>query len=152
MKEVLGQIAGFLFGTPGTPEEHENAFRHIVGDLNPTAAAERLRGGVQHNTEKAGALLAAQGIFTVADTFALDHGWPPIPILTSLVSLVVGTFLAMSILRSTMRMYRHASEHADPVRMIYNMLLSRMIRFNTALYLTFFSVLLLGATAVSYAF
>src|SRR5665213_1260960 len=131
---MLQHIIGFVFGIPGTAEERETALRNIAGGLNPIEAAERLHGAAQHNTEKAGALLAAQGIFTVADTFALDHGWPPIPILTSLVSLVVGTFLAMSILRSTMRMYRHASEHADPVRMIYNMLLSRMIRFNTALY------------------
>jgi len=146
---VLRRIAGFLLGTPGTAEERENAFRNIVGDLNPTAAAERLRGGVQHNTEKAGALLAAQGIFTVADTFALDHGWPRTPILISLASLVAGTFLAMSILRSTMRMYRHGSAHADPVRLIFRMLESRMIRFNLALYLTFLSILLLAGAALS---
>lgn len=145
---MLQQFLGWLLGTPGSPEEHENAYRHIVGDLNATAAAERLRGGVQHNTEKAGALLAAQGIFTVADTFALDHGWPQIPILISLVSLIVGTFLAISILRSTMRMYRHAPDRADPTRLIYAMLLSRMIRFNLALYLTFFSILLLGGAAI----
>jgi len=149
---MLQQVLGWLLGTPGSPEERENAFRHIVGDLNATAAAERLRGGVQHNTEKAGALLAAQGIFTVADTFALDHGWPRVPILISLVSLIAGTFLAISILRSTMRMYRHDAERADPVRLIFKMLLSRMIRFNLALYLTFFSILLLGGAAVLDAF
>jgi hypothetical protein len=145
---MLQQFLGWLLGTPGTPEERENAYRNIVGDLNATAAAERFRGGVQHNTEKAGALLAAQGIFTVADTFALDHGWPRIPILISLVSLIAGTFLAISILRSTMRMYRHGAEQADPVRLIFKMLLSRMIRFNLALYLTFFSILLLGSAAL----
>jgi len=149
---MLQQVLGWLLGTPGSPEERENAFHHIVGDLNATAAAERLRGGVQHNTEKAGALLAAQGIFTVADTFALDHGWPRIPILISLVSLIAGTFLAISILRSTMRMYRHSAERADPVRLIFRMLLSRMVRFNLALYLTFFSILLLGGAAILDAF
>lgn len=148
---MLGQFAGWLFGTPGTPQEHENAYQHVVGAVSPIAAAERLRGAVQHNTEKAGALLAAQGIFTVADTFALDHGWPKIPILISLASLVTGTFLAMSILRSTMRMYRHAPDHAeDPVRVIYAMLISRMTRFNIALYLTYLSILLLAAAAMSF--
>jgi len=147
---MLQQFLGWVFGTPGSPEERENAYQHIVGALDPIAAAERLRGGVQHNTEKAGALLAAQGIFTVADTFALDHGWPKIPILISLGSLVTGTFLAMSILRSTMRMYRHAPDDADPVRMIYAMLMSRMIRFNAALYLTFLSILLLAIAAMSF--
>ena len=148
---MLQQFLGWLLGTAGSPEERETAYRHIVGDLNATAAAERLRGGVQHNTEKAGALLAAQGIFTVADTFALDHGWPKTPILISLASLIAGTFLAMSILRSTMRMYRHRVEGLAPARLVYDLLLSRMIRFNLALYLTFTSVLLLAIAALSFA-
>jgi hypothetical protein len=147
---VFEQIIGFIFGTPGSAEERETAYRNLIGNLDPISAAERMRGGVQHNTEKAGALLAAQGIFTVADTFALDHGWPQIPILISLGCLIFGTFLAMSILRSTMRMYRHKSDQRDPVRMIFAMLLSRMIRFNTALYLTFLSILLLGIAAASF--
>ena len=146
----MSEFFGWLFGTPGTPVEYENAYQHIAAALSPIDAAERLRGAVQHNTEKAGALLAAQGIFTVADTFALDHGWPKIPILISLVSLVTGTFLAMSILRSTMRMYRHAPDRADPVRMIYAMLISRMTRFNMALYLTYLSILLLAIAAMSF--
>ncbi|HEY1631521.1 MAG TPA: hypothetical protein VGF56_09405 [Rhizomicrobium sp.] len=144
---MLGQILGFVFGIPGTAEERANALRNIVGDLSPTAAAERLRGGAQHNTEKAGALLAAQGIFTVADTFALDHGWPQTSILVSLGCLITGAFLAMSILRSTMRMYRHKAGLHDPVRMIFDMLISRMVRFNIALYLTFLSILLLALAA-----
>lgn len=147
---MLRALAGFLFGTPGSAEEHETTYRNLIGDLDPIAAAERMRGGVQHNTEKAGALLAAQGIFTVADTFALDHGWPRILILISLGCLIVGTFLVMSILRSTMRMYRHPAERADPVRQIFALLLSRMVRFNSALYLTFLSILLLGIAAASF--
>jgi hypothetical protein len=147
----MGQFLGWLLGIPGTPEERETAYKNLIGDLDAIAAAERMRGGVQHNTEKAGALLAAQGIFTVADTFALDHGWPQLPILISFGCLIAGAFLAMSILRSTMRMYRHRLERADPVRQIYAMLLSRMIRFNIALYLTFLAVLLIMAAAISFA-
>ena len=147
---MIRDIVGFVFGIPGTAEERETALRNIVGDLNPREAAERLRGAAQHNTEKAGALLAAQGIFTVADTFALDHGWPQLPILASLGCLIAGSFLAMSILRSTMRMYRHRPDHRDPVRLIFDMLMSRMVRFNSALYLTFFSILLLGIAALSF--
>jgi len=147
----MGQFLGWLLGIPGTPEERETAYKNLVGDLDGIAAAERMRGGVQHNTEKAGALLAAQGIFTVADTFALDHGWPQLPILVSLGFLIAGAFLAMSILRSTMRMYRHKIGHTDPVRLIYAMLLSRMIRFNTALYLTFLAVFLILLAAISFA-
>lgn len=147
---MLGTAIGFLFGIPGTAEERENTYRNLIGDLGPIAAAERMRGGVQHNTEKAGALLAAQGIFTVADTFALDHGWPKIPLLVSLGCLIVSTFLIISILRSTMRMYRHSTDGTEPVRQIFTMLLSRMIRFNSALYLTFLSILLLGIAAISF--
>ena len=147
---MLQQLFGWLFGIPGTPEERENAFQRLKGDSGGEAAIERLRNAVQHNTEKAGALLAAQGIFIVADTFALDHGWPKLPILVSLGSLVVGAFLVMSILRSTMRMYRHSVENFDPLREIYALLLSRMIRFNSALYLTFLSILLLAIAATSF--
>jgi hypothetical protein len=149
---MLSQVLGWLFGTPGTADERENTFRTVAGDLQGAAALERLRNAVQHNTEKAGALLAAQGILIVADTFALDHGWPRVTILTSLISLVAGSFLVMSILRSTMRMYRHGNGSVDPARLIYRLLLSRMVRFNGALYLTYLSVLLLGIAAINYAF
>ncbi len=148
---MLRGVLALLLGTPATAAERENAFHNIVGGLATHAAAERLRGAVQHITEKAGALLAAQGIFAVADTFALDHGWPRWPLLASLAILIAGTFIAMSILRSTMRMYRHREDKADPVRLIFAMLESRMIRFNIALYLTFLSILLLGIAAASYA-
>lgn len=146
---MFQHLFGWAFGIPATGER-EIALQNTIRGLDAVAAVERLRDGVQHNTEKAGALLAAQGIFIVADTFALDHGWPKIPILISLVSLVAGAFLVMSILRSTMRMYRHHIEVSDPVRRIYSLLLSRMIRFNLALYLTFLSILLLAAAALSF--
>jgi hypothetical protein len=146
---MLQHFFGWVFGIPAA-SEHDATVQNLSGGLDPVAASERLRNAVQHNTEKAGALLAAQGIFIVADTFALDHGWPKIQILVSLVSLVVGAFLVMSILRSTMRMYRHRVEGAEPIRAIYNLLISRMIRFNSALYLTFFSILLLAIAAMSF--
>ncbi len=146
---MFRHVFGWVFGIPAS-SEHDETVKNLSVGLDPIAAAERLRNAVQHNTEKAGALLAAQGIFIVADTFALDHGWPKIQILVSLVSLVVGAFLVMSILRSTMRMYRHRVEGAEPIRAIYNLLISRMIRFNSALYLTFLSILLLAIAAMSF--
>jgi hypothetical protein len=146
---MLQHVFGWVFGIPAS-SEHDATVQNLSSGLDPVAASERLRNAVQHNTEKAGALLAAQGIFIVADTFALDHGWPKIQILVSLVSLVVGAFLVMSILRSTMRMYRPRSESAEPIRAIYNLLISRMIRFNSALYLTFLSILLLAIAAMSF--
>lgn len=147
---MLRQIFGFVFGIPGTPEEYETAFVRLKGNDGTDAAVERLRNAVQHNTEKAGALLAGEGLFIVADTFALDHDWPKALVLVSLLCLVLGAFLVMSILRSTMRMYRHNRQNFDPLREIYALLLSRMIRFNSALYLTFLSIVLLGIAAFSF--
>jgi hypothetical protein len=146
---MLQHVFGWVFGIPASGE-HEATLQNLSRGLDPVTASERLRNAVQHNTEKAGALLAAQGIFIVADTFALDHGWPKIPVLVSLVSLVVGAFLVMSILRSTMRMYRRRTEGVEPIRAIYKLLISRMIRFNSALYLTFLSILLLAVAAMSF--
>lgn len=146
---MFEHLFAWVFGIPAS-SEHEATLQNLAAGLDQVAASERLRNAVQHNTEKAGALLAAQGIFIVADTFALDHGWPKIQILVSLVSLVVGAFLVMSILRSTMRMYRHRVEGAEPLRAIYKLLISRMIRFNSALYLTFLSILLLAIAAMSF--
>jgi hypothetical protein len=146
---MLRHLFGWAFGIPAS-DEREITLQNAIRGLDAAAAVERIRDGVQHNTEKAGALLAAQGIFIVADTFALDHGWPKVPILVSLASLVAGAFLVMSILRSTMRMYRHRIEGVEPVRLIYDLLLSRMVRFNLALYLTFLSILLLAIAAMSF--
>jgi hypothetical protein len=146
---MLRHVFGWVFGIPAS-DEHDATVENLAAGLDPIAAAERLRNAVQHNTEKAGALLAAQGILIVADTFALDHGWPKIPILVSLISVVVGAFLVMSILRSTMRMYRPRTGGGEPIRLIYHLLISRMIRFNSALYLTFLSILLLAIAAMSF--
>ena len=146
---MFQHLFGWIFGIPAK-DEREIVFENATSGLEGAAAMERLRDGVQHNTEKAGALLAAEGLFIVADTFALDHGWPKLPILISLSSLVASAFLVMSILRSTMRMYRHRVEGLAPARLVYDLLLSRMIRFNLALYLTFTSVLLLAIAALSF--
>ncbi|HWD48703.1 MAG TPA: hypothetical protein VG309_02175 [Rhizomicrobium sp.] len=145
---MFQHLFAWVFGIPAS-DERENAFQNATLGLDSGDAVQRLRDGVQHNTEKAGALLAGEGLFIVADTFALDHDWPRIPVLISLVCLVLGAFLVMSILRSTMRMYRHPIAGANPARLVYHLLLSRMIRFNLALYLTFASVLLLGIAAAS---
>jgi hypothetical protein len=146
---MFQHLFGWVFGIPASGER-EIAFQNATRGLEGGDAVERLRDGIQHNTEKAGALLAAEGLFIVADTFALDHGWARIPILISLACLVAGAFLVMSILRSTMRMYRHRVDGLNPARLIYDLLLSRMIRFNLALYLTFSSVILLGIAAFSF--
>ena len=113
-------------------------------------AFERILGGMQHNTEKAGALLAAQGIFAVACTYGIDHGWPKIISIPAILLLLVGALLAMSMLRSTAAPFTR--EAGNVARVAFDLLVSRMIRFNLALYMTFLSILLLGAAAISDVF
>ena len=137
-----------ILGIPIGKEDRERAYRNVVGDMKPAEAFARILGGMQHNTDKAGALLAAQGIFAVACTFAIDHGWPRLPALLAILLLFVGALLAMSILRSTSSPF-HTGAEADAPRMAFRLLISRMVRFNIALYMTFVSIFLLGIVASS---
>jgi hypothetical protein len=138
-----------IFGIPIGKANRERAYRNAAGDLKPADAFARILGGMQHNTDKAGALLAAQGIFTVACTFAIDHGWPRLPALSAILLLLLGALLAMSILRSTIAPF-HTGSEAEVPRIAFRLLISRMVRFNLALYMTFVSILLLGMAAVSF--
>jgi len=106
-----------------------------------------------HITQKSGALLAAQAIFIVVDTYGLDHGWPRIAVLVSVVSLILSALILMINLRTV---YMEAADGtADPAEMERAALMqigrlagTRGARFNIALYLTFLSVILMGFGAV----
>ncbi|HEY1709071.1 MAG TPA: hypothetical protein VGG10_12455 [Rhizomicrobium sp.] len=147
----MSLLAGFL-GVPLTGEERALTLKTIVSDRSGADAIDHMRTAVHHNTEKAGALLAAQSVFAVAATFALDHGWPRIPVLLSILLLLVGSLLAMSILRSTVSMYGRKAVKTDPVQLVFDLLLSRMARFNTALNLTFVAIVLMIGAALAYFF
>jgi hypothetical protein len=142
------RLLGSILGVPATAEERENTFKALMGNQTGTAATAQFLMGAQHNTDKAGALLAAQGLFALAGSFALDHGWPKPIVLASMLLMFVGSLLVMSTLRGTIDEYRQTPEKTDPVRLMFNMLLWRTIRFNTALYLTFISILLLVVAAL----
>jgi hypothetical protein len=148
MLDLLSRI----LGVPLTAEGNKRAFKNVIGDLTGHQAVAHILAGVMHNTEKAGALLAAQGMFVLAGTFALDHGWPKLLVLASLLLLVTGAMLAMSILRSTAGVFRDASEAANPLWRMFYLLRSRMIRFNIALYLTFLSTALLALAALMFVY
>jgi hypothetical protein len=146
-------VPGFfatVLGMPPSRAARERAYSSIVGELDEMRAFERILGGMQHNTEKAGALLAAQGIFAVACTYGIDHGWPKIVAVPAILLLLVGALLAMSMLPSTASPFTH--EAGKISRRAFDLLVSRMIRFNLALYMTFLSIVLLGAAAISDAF
>ena len=137
-----------VFGVPPSRAGRDHAYSSVVGDLDDMRAFERILVGMQHNTEKAGALLAAQGIFALACTYGIDHGWPKMFSIPAIVLLLTGALLLMSMLRSTAAPF--ARERGNIARTAFDLLVSRMIRFNLALYLTFLSILLLAAAALSF--
>ena len=144
----MSNIIATVFGVPPSRAERDNVYASIVGDLDDMRAFERILGGMQHNTEKAGALLAAQGIFAVACTYGIDHGWPKFLAIPAILLLLIGALLAISMLRSTAVPFTRGS--GNIARVAFDLLVSRMIRFNLALYMTFLSILLLAAAAVSF--
>ncbi|HWD26457.1 MAG TPA: hypothetical protein VG387_04785 [Rhizomicrobium sp.] len=140
------RLLELLFGMPFGREDRLAAFDKMVGGRSPQDAADILRWSAGHNTEKSGALLGAQAIFVVVDTFVLDRGWPRGAVLAALFLVLAAALILMTNLRSTMMAYRQ-SEDVDPNRHIFGMLLARTVRFNLALYMTFLSILFLGAAA-----
>jgi hypothetical protein len=111
-----------------------------------------LNDSLGHLTQKAGALLAAQAIFLVVDTWGTDHGWPRAAVAISIVLLVLSALIVMSLLRS---IYVLAPDTDDPQAFILEHMVSmskiltwRAARFNVALLMTFLSVILLGFGAV----
>jgi hypothetical protein len=140
----------WMLGVPLTGETRARALRNVLGDRQGDQASEFMFQGIIHNTVKAGALLTAQGMFAVFATYALDHGWPKAPVLPAILLLLTGALLAMTILRSTIGSFREVSAPTkDPVHQMFDLVLSRMIRFNLALYMTFLSVILLLVAALA---
>ena len=146
----MTKLLATVFGVPPSRAARDRAYTSIVGELDDMRAFERILGGMQHNTDKAGALLAAQGIFAVACTYGIDHGWPRVLAVPAILLLLLGALLAMSMLRSTAAPF--TQETGNVSRKAFDLLVSRMIRFNLALYMTFLSIILLGAAAVSDVF
>ncbi len=146
-------MRGFLeivTGIPLTAEGREAAFHSLIGGRSMQEASDALRWGAGHNTEKSGALLGAQAIFVVVVTFMLDRGWPKALTLSSLFLLLVAALILITNLRSTMRAWQQNDREDGPHRHMFDMIVSRTVRFNIALYLTFLSILSLGAAALSF--
>jgi hypothetical protein len=145
MASVLDRLLGVPVSRARQLEEIELHLRFRSAD----SLRLTLSDNISHMTEKSGALLAAQAIFIVVDTYGVDHGWPRAPVLVSILSLILAALLLMINLRSV---YLAAPEAGDaPERLEHQSLvqLARLLglrgaRFNVALYLTFLSVVLLG--------
>jgi hypothetical protein len=114
-----------------------------------------LADNLSHLTQKAGALLAAQAIFIVVDTWGMEHGWPRLAVLVSVVLLVISALIVLTLLRSIYTPAPRTDDHAtfvfEDIVGVARILTSRAARFNIALYMTFLSVVLLGIGAVDAA-
>jgi hypothetical protein len=137
------KVQRFLASLLGAPPDPQRAFAAVMGERGHAAAIDFLFQGIVHNTAKSGALLAAQGMFAVVGTYAMEHGWPVALILPAMILLLSGALLAMTILRSTMGSYQPGADQDAVVAQMLALVAARMIRFNLALYMTFVSVILL---------
>jgi hypothetical protein len=144
------RLLEILLGVPLTSEGRDRTFNAMAGDRSVQDTADFLRWGAGHNTEKSGALLGAQAIFVVVDTFVLERGWPKGPTLASLFLLLAAALVLMTNLRNTMRAWAGERGAEGQNRHMFNMNVSRTIRFNIALYLTFVSISLLVVAAFKF--
>lgn len=133
-----------LFGVPFSRKDRDALFATMLDGRTGAAAVDFVRADVTHNTEKSGALLAAQAIFVVVDTFLLERGGPKRLLIGSIFLLLACSLMVMSNLRPTLSMY---SRSTFPARGVFEILLARTVRLNVALYLTFLSILLLALAA-----
>src|SRR5207245_2482694 len=96
------------------------------------AAVDFVRSDVTHNTEKSGALLAAQAIFLVVDIFAMEQGWSQPLLIASMLLLLACCLLVMANLKPTLGMYRRETGGL-PARGVFDVLVRRTFRLNAAL-------------------
>ena len=142
-----------ILGVPVSVEERDAVFSRMTQQTSMADSLQFFRGGAQHFTAKSGALLSAQGIFVVVDIFALDHGWPKGLVLAAMLMMLLGSLIVMTNLRGTLGPHTSSGnpDLEDVVRRTYELVLVRAVRFNIALYLTFVSIVLLAAAALTFA-
>lgn len=126
--------------------------RAILRFRDPVTARDQIIEHLSHLTQKSGALLAAQALFIVVDTWGMEHDWPRVAVVVSIVSLVSAALIVLTLLRS---FYLPSPRVDDPETVVLEeifavarIMASRAARFNIALYLTFLSVVLLGFGAI----
>jgi hypothetical protein len=142
-----------LFVLPFSEARLREAIESHLRFRSPDAIRATLSENNSHITQKSGALLGAQAIFLVVDTYGLDHGWPRLAVLVSIIALVFAALILMANLRTVYM--EAASDVIEPAEMERASLMqigrlagTRGARFNIALYMTFLSVILLGIGAV----
>jgi hypothetical protein len=135
-----------------SPAELRGEVTSALRFRDPHGMRMEVNDNMAHMTQKAGALLAAQAIFIVVDTWGMEHSWPRYAVLVSVVLLVLAALIVLTLLQSV---YVPAPKTDDATTFEFEqivslagILASRAARFNIALYMTFLSVILLGFGAV----
>jgi hypothetical protein len=146
----------WLAGGPTSSTRMSEELARHLRFRDPKTVRSEVVDYLSHLTQKSGALLAAQAIFIVVETYGIDHGWPKIVVIVSVLALVVAVLIVLTNLRSV---YFSPVSSDDPtefetgsLKLATEVLTSRSARFNVALYLTFFSVILLGIGAIDATF
>ena len=134
------------FGIPATAEKRTQTINALLRSREPAAAYEFMFAVMSHNTGKAGALLAAQGMFAVVGTYGMEHGWTKALVLPSMLLLMLSALLAMSILRSTMGAFSPSAK--DPFDALFDLTMHRVVRLKLAMYVTFVSIVMLIAATI----
>jgi hypothetical protein len=119
---------------------------------DPHGMRMEVNDAIAHLTQKSGALLGAQAIFIVVDTWGMEHSWPRVAILISVILLVLAALIVLTLLQSIYLPMTKTDDAAafefEQIVGLAGILSSRALRFNIALYMTFLSVILLGFGAV----
>jgi hypothetical protein len=146
MRDLSYRILGVPLGTRQQAELRET----MVGQRTPEAAVDFLMDSIEHNTQKSGALLGAQGLFVAIDIFAVDRAWSNAMILPSLFLLLAGALIVMTNLRGALGVYRPGPSRTstDHVTALFSLVLWRTLKFNIGLYSTFLSIALFAIAAL----
>ena len=142
-----------LLGVPVTRARRREEVESHLRFRNPSDIRATMSENLSHITQKSGALLAAQAIFIVVDTYGIDHGWPRPAMLISILTQLLAALVVMLNLRTVyMQAPRTLEDPAElekeSVVQIAALAGLRGARFNIALYLTFMSVILMGFGAL----
>jgi hypothetical protein len=149
----MRSLLEYVMGVPVSRARVRAEAERFVRARDVHAVRAMLNENIGHLTDKSGALLQAQGIFVVVATYALDKGWTPYLVLSSMLLLIFAALAVMTNLRSVfigLEAAEPQSESAEFDNVVRTAELAswRGAVFNAALYLTFLSVLLLGIAAV----
>jgi len=151
----MRRLATAILGLPVGEREVRAQVKAFVRLRDVHAVRAVMSENLAHITSKSGALLQAQGLFVVVAAFLLTRGWTRTLALTAIVLLMLSALAILTNLRTVLISDpRPRSDGKDTeIEIVVRTALLASRRgavFNIALYVTFMSVLLLAAAALSF--